>query len=162
MACQKLSKYHRPNNWDTTALVRWEDKAQEPQTGDQMTNGILVRYDYRTRKKQLQEAKGTLTTTDWYSLLPQPFCSNLSSLTESYSFLTLSWEVPNICQWMHMWHISTFVVVNINEEPNIPNLDTYFYIKNMKQTSVKFQGGVISCYKMGDHKTDQKIKNIFT
>ena len=42
---------------------------------------------------------------------------------------------------VHMWHISMYIIININEELNIPNLDTYIHIINMKQTSVKFQGG---------------------
>ena len=59
---------------------------------------------------------------------------------------------------VHTWHISTYIIVNINEEPNIPNLDTYIYIKNMKQTSVKFQGGLVSCNKQETTKPQKQVE----
>ena len=50
------------------------------------------------------------------------------------------------------------IIVTNNEGTNIPNLDTKTHVKNIKQTSVKFQGDTTSCNKTGGHKTKQKRK----
>ena len=50
------------------------------------------------------------------------------------------------------------IIINNNEGTNIPNHDTKTHVKNIKQTSVKFQGGIILCNKTEDQKTKQKRK----